>query len=191
VTADLPAFKIVDWTILPAKITARAWIDEGFKDELLSDPDAVLSREVREWPAFSFSIHEDGPRERNLPLPELKDELKEWSEEMLAEQVATETIDDDSLEFQLPPRVIVRALTDRSYRQHLLASPAEALGEMDVPVADDVAFTIHQNEGTRYHLALPAPPTGAADLDFEGLRGELQEIFQMNTTQCCAGGTRT
>jgi hypothetical protein len=189
---DSPSFKIVDWTILPAKVTARAWIDGDFKADLLSEPDAVLSREVREWPdGLTFSIHEDQPGKRNLPLPELKDELKTWDEDRLKEQVGAETVEDDSLEYQLPPRVILRALSDETYRQHLLDSPRQALEEVEIQVSDDVTFTIHQNEGTRYHLALPVSPTAAADLRYEELRGELEESFGFATSQCCASGTCT
>lgn len=182
--------KVVDWTILPAKVTARAWIDDEFRAELLARPDDVLRREVKQWThEISFVVHSDESKIRNLPLPAWKPEFDEWPPGALAERLAKETDDDDSLRYQLPARVILRALTDHDYRRKLVSEPPAALADEGITVEE--TFRIHENRLGAYHLALPLSPADAAATDLEELRNQLNSEFGTGTTRCCATGTCT
>jgi hypothetical protein len=66
------------------KIVAKAWMDEGFKKKLLSDPAARLKEEgLNVPPGIEVRIVEDTPNVRYLVLP-LKPSAKELSEEHIA-----------------------------------------------------------------------------------------------------------
>jgi hypothetical protein len=69
-----------------SQITARAWADDSFKQQLLADPKAVIQAETGiEIPAgFKLSVVEEQPGTKVLVLPANMSELSEEQLELVA-----------------------------------------------------------------------------------------------------------
>jgi hypothetical protein len=189
VAAGFQVPDIVDWTILPASIIAAAWTDPGFRDELLREPTRVLRERISRWPNDkTFVVSVDMDTVRHFPLPARKAALRDLSPGSVLALLRHELGDDDSFEFQLPPRVIAAAWFEDEIRAALFADGAAALRELGYePPARQVV--VLENTYYTYHLALPVCPSATDELDFEQLRAELIQRFGQPSTKCCASGT--
>jgi hypothetical protein len=91
---------VMDWTILPASITAQAWTDPKFRDELLEDPTTVLRQRIKRWPTDkNFSLKVDSELKRFFVLPVRRAAFRELSSTGLRALLSHELGDDDSFEF--------------------------------------------------------------------------------------------
>src|SRR5207244_13335379 len=62
--------EVMNWTILPATVTARAWTDKAFRLELLSDPTPLLRQSFKSCPLDTdFRVVENRGSTRHLVLP--------------------------------------------------------------------------------------------------------------------------
>jgi nitrile hydratase alpha subunit len=69
------------------KVVAKAWMDEGYKQRLLKDPNVVLQEEGIEIPeGINFRVMEDSEKVRTLilPWPKVKEDNVDELEERLA-----------------------------------------------------------------------------------------------------------
>ena len=69
-----------------AKVVAKAWSDEKFKNELLKNPNKVLKENGIEFSGMSVEIHENSSKKVHFTLPAKPE--KEISEEKLASTFA-------------------------------------------------------------------------------------------------------
>jgi hypothetical protein len=99
--------EIMDWTILPASVTAAAWTDPEVRALLLDDPTTLLRERISNWPKDkSFCVAVDSAEVKFFVLPALKPHLQSQPREMLKEILSRETEDDNSLEHWLPGDLI-------------------------------------------------------------------------------------
>jgi len=159
-TCDFPHPLVMKWSVLPARIAAKAWLDPVFLQTLLSDPDSVIRamapNSCKALPLnVKFHVHENTARLRHFPLPVLRSELPELADispEALLKLVEEET-GDESLEWCLPASVICRSFGDADYRARLLAD-ATAVLAADGFELEGVQINVHENTPTAHHLAL-------------------------------------
>ena len=180
---------LMDWTILPSGVIAKAWAQTRYRRALLARPRSVLSKHSRRWPTDrAFVVVEDARDHRYLPLPAHKEATRSWDEARTLAVLIEETAGDTSLRWQLPAQVIHRAWTDPQYKRWLCAEGSAALAAMGHET--DLAFTILENTETTYHLSLPTSPVDTRALDVGALQRRLQDQFGATpSSQCCASGT--
>ena len=177
----------MDWTILPASVTARAWLDEGYKKQLLEDPQPFLAAASRRWPTDrEFKVVADDRHTHFLVLPANK--ANGLSPEGVLRLLEKETRGDRTLEFFVPATVTARAFFDASYKAKLLRDPAAALRALGVTPPDKTVVVV-ENSIVRHYLVLRENPLRHEDLSFEALRSRLIEIYGAASSQCCASGT--
>lgn len=181
--------ELMDFTVLPAKITSRAWVDDGFRDRLLEDATRVLREEMDLWPeGIEFVVYENTTVQRHLVLPERKTHTLDWDRAKLLEVVERETGADTSVGIWPPPAMIVEAWISASFREALLADPAHELSTAGYALPEE-RLVVLPNTRNRRFLALPQSPVDATALDADRLRKVLEESFGQDSTKCCASGT--
>lgn len=190
VVHELPV--IMEYTVLPSSLTARAWVEPGFRDKLVSAPNEILQStpmKVMPWPKhISFKIHEDTEQIQHFTLPLLKSYFQEMPEYELMARLRHETLGETALEFFLPVDVIWTAWFDTSYRTLLLTDANRALSMRGY--APQRAIKVHANEPGAYHLALKVTPLDVDALTLESARARYIELMAMaGSSQCCASGT--
>jgi hypothetical protein len=179
----------MDWTILPASVTAAAWTDPEIRALLLSDPTTLLNERIAGWPDDrSFCVVADSAEVKYFVLPTRKQELASHSRDSLLEILVREMGEDDTLEDWLPSDVIADALADRVFKTELIRDPAAILRERGYKTPQRTIIVLENSEFT-YHLVLPENPSRQGDLDSSSLEGQLRERYGVNTTKCCASGT--
>jgi hypothetical protein len=181
--------EIMDWTILPASVTASAWTDPEVRALLLSDATTLLRERVSRWPSDkTFCVAVDSAEVKFFPLPARKSRTAAYSREALREILTRETGDDDSLEHWLPSDVIADALSDDEFKRELIGNPGEVLRSRGYsPPARQIV--VLENSESTYHLVLPENPSRQEDLDHSALEATLVAKFGVETTKCCASGT--
>ncbi len=167
--------QLMDWTILPAKVIARAWVDSDFKQELINHPATILQEASSRWPSAknkSFIIVEDSESIRHLILPFFKTSLKSLPRERVLEILKFETGEDTSLKWFLPAEAIAKAFFDQEYKKELLQDASMALKRCGY-VMDDLRYRVVENTVDTSHLVLPINPLGNRDRTFQILHESL------------------
>lgn len=187
---ELPV--IMEYSVLPSSLTARAWVEPGFRSRLLSNPNEILQAtpmKIMPWPKhISFEIHEDTEQVQHFTLPLFKSYFREMPEYELMARLRHETLNEVSLEFFLPVDVIWTAWFDSSYRTLLLNDANRALSMRGY--APQRPIKVHANEPGAYHLALKNTPLDVDALTLESARSRYIELMAMaGSSQCCASGT--
>lgn len=181
--------QIMDWTILPASVTAAAWTDAETRALLISDPTALLRERIAAWPDDkTFCVAADSAEVKYLVLPALKRELRFCSRDEIAKILAREMGDDDSLTDWLPADVIADAFVDPEFKAELVRAPEAVLESRGYRLPTRRIVVLENSELT-YHLVLPENPSRQADLDVSALESSLRDRYGDSTTKCCASGT--
>jgi hypothetical protein len=183
--------EVMDWTILPASVTAAAWTDAEVRALLLSDPTTLLRERVSRWPNDkTFCVAVDSAEVKFFALPALKKHLASLSRDALLEILHREMEDDTTLEYWLPSDVIADALSDQQFKAELIRDPANVLKKRGYSPPARQIIVLENSEST-YHLVLTENPSRQSDLDLRSLEESLVEKYGVNTTRCCASGTCT
>jgi hypothetical protein len=181
--------EIMEWTILPARITARAWTDITFKERLLSHPTEVL-REMctSSYKDKTYLIVEDYGDVKHLVLPAKKAAISSWPKEKILETLIRETGEDRTLKYFLPAEVTVESFFNPEFKSLLFKDANAAFRKFGLNTGRNT-FQIVENAESTYHLVLGANPSYKGDLSFDALQSKLLEEFGLNSTKCCASGT--
>ncbi len=181
--------EIMDWTILPASVTAAAWTDPEVRALLLTDPTSLLRERISRWPDNkTFCVAVDSAEIKFFALPARKKHLAQLSRESLLEILSREMHDDDSLECWLPSDVIADSLSDDDFKAELIRNPGKVLESRGYsPPARQIV--VLENSEFTYHLVLTESPSRQDELDLKSLEATLIEKYGVNTTRCCASGT--
>lgn len=181
--------EIMDWTIMPASVTAAAWTDPEIRALLLSDPTTLLRERISAWPADkTFCVAADSAEVKYFVLPARKQVLGQRSREELISILQRETGNDGTLADWLPVDVIIDAFIDSAFKAELIRSPREVLRERGYDPPSRQIVVLENSEFT-YHLVLPENPSRQEDLDVASLEAMLRDQYGVNTTKCCASGT--
>lgn len=183
--------EIMDWTILPASVTAAAWTDPEVRALLLTEPTSLLRERISRWPDDkTFCVAVDSAEVKFFALPARKKHLAQLSRESLLEILARETEKDDSLEHWLPSDVIADALSDDEFKSELIRDPGKVLKDRGYSPPSRQIIVLENSEST-YHLVLTENPSRQDELDLKDLEATLIEKYGVETTKCCASGTCT
>lgn len=183
--------EITDWTILPAAVTALAWTNKTYKEELLRNPNYALKKRFPN--NINFKVYEDHDNIKYLNLPVKKSKHVDWKKEYFLEKLMAETRNDETFEFHLPPKVIAEALYNNSFKYKLLNNANEAIEILGFKQGNAELRVIENNE-SNYNLVLMQNPLHQERLDFDVLLERLRQTMGGNfadtgTTKCCASGT--
>lgn len=192
VPASLELPVIMDFTVVPSTLTARAWTDASFRTQLLADPNTILqATPMRElsWPAhIRFRLHEDTRELTHLTLPVYKPFFDDMREEELLARLKHETDCETALKFFLPVDVIWAAWFDPEFKTQLLTDATLALRARGYHPTRQIK--VYANEINLYHLALKVAPVDVSQLDLAAARARYIDMMSVaRSSQCCASGT--
>ena len=186
---------LIDWTIMPANVTAQAWTNSTFRNNLLGHPAQTLQAYSTQWPTnIDFEVHADTNSARYLPLPVRKNLTLGWTRQQLLDELIAEMgLNDTTLEFCLPPAVIVEAWLNSTFKVDLLTDANTAIASLGLSVGP-YTLVVKENASAVYHLALLKNPLQQEQIGFEELVARLRSNLGENapnfgTTKCCASGT--
>ncbi len=126
-----------------ARLVARAWVDPGFKDELLRNGTKAIK-------AFQF---EGGEVEKLVVVENTRD----------VHNVVVCTLCScyPWAVLGLPPRWY----KDAAYRSRIVRNPRRVLDEFGVTLGDDVEIRVWDSSAEIRYMVLPERPTATGDLD--------------------------
>jgi nitrile hydratase len=132
-----------------AKVVARAWADEAYKDRLLADGTPAIKELGFEGPEGDHMVVvENTPNVHNLVVCTLCS-CYPWP--ILG----------------LPPKWYKAP----AYRSRAVREPRKLLAEMGTVIPDDVEIRVWDSSAEARYLVLPMRPDGTADLSQEQLAG--------------------
>ncbi len=126
-----------------ARLVARAWVDPGFKDELLRDSAKAIEE-------FQF----EGAQVEKLVVVENTRDVHNVVVCTLCSCYPWAVLG-------LPPRWY----KDPAYRSRIVREPRRVLDEFGVTLGDDVEIRVWDSSAEIRYLVLPERPTGTGDLD--------------------------
>ncbi len=126
-----------------ARLVARAWIDPGFKDELLQDSAKAIEE-------FQF----EGAQVEKLVVVENTRDVHNVVVCTLCSCYPWAVLG-------LPPRWY----KDPAYRSRIVREPKRVLDEFGVTLGDDVEIRVWDSSAEIRYMVLPKRPTGTGELD--------------------------
>ncbi len=181
---------LLDFTIIPARVTAEAWTNPSYKTSLLTNSTETLRQATHLWPRDrDFAVSEDSTTYRWFALPYRKSITGTWTKQQAQSALAEEMGgDDQTFEVYLPPAAIAEAWFNPIFKEHLLSDPTTALQGLGLTVPSYQLRVVESTE-TLTQLALLLNPLQQELLDVNELVKRLQDTYGVNTTKCCASGT--
>ncbi|MFV2089810.1 MAG: nitrile hydratase subunit alpha [Pseudomonadales bacterium] len=130
-----------------ARVVARAWLDEGFRKQLLEDAStAIAPFDFQGGEVQKLVVVENSPTVHNVVVCTLCS-CYPWA--LLG----------------LPPRWY----KDPAYRSRIVREPRKVLAEFGLTVADDKEIRVWDSSAEIRYLVLPERPDGSEGLDAEPL----------------------
>lgn len=130
-----------------ARVVARAWLDEGFRKQLLEDASAAIAPfDFQGGEVQKLVVVENSPTVHNVVVCTLCS-CYPWA--LLG----------------LPPRWY----KDPAYRSRIVREPRKVLAEFGLTVADDKEIRVWDSSAEIRYLVLPERPDGSEGLDAEPL----------------------
>lgn len=144
------------WRSVPLPMVALAWSDEGFKDQLLRYPSALLKKFISDCPEdMDFCVMENTKNIKNFVIPYRHPDSFHLSEQQIIDSLNSSVSNIEySLEYGLPVSVIVRVFSDYDFRQNLILNPVSSLESMGYTVDAEQSF-VHENTDYISHMILP------------------------------------
>lgn len=133
-------------TALGAKVVARAWTDDGFRERLLSEPVAALSEYVSQ--AVPIAVVEDGPQVHHVIVCTL---CSCYPSGLLGN----------------PPAWY----KSFEYRSRVVREPRAVLAEFGTHIPDGVELQVHDSTAEQRYLVLPLRPSGTEGWEPDRLAG--------------------
>jgi hypothetical protein len=180
-------FEILRLTVLPFRITARAWVDDVFRASLLAFPRTFLVAHSPAFPReFSYTVHADSSSLMHFSIPHLTASCAALSEADLLDRLEAEIGDEPPFVHWLPVPVLAKALTDPQYLAQLTMRGVSFLRREGYKAPCDLG--ILQNSQSTYHFPLRWNHAAARAFSsaLTEIRGDEKII---NSSGCCASGT--
>jgi nitrile hydratase subunit alpha len=131
-----------------ARVVARAWMDESFKERLLKNGTAACEELGLEIPGLRLVAVENTPQVHNVIVCTL---------------------------CSCYPRVLLGIPPDwyksRNYRSRMVREPRTVLREFGLHLGDEVAIRVHDSTADMRYLVLPMRPQGTEGWDEARLAG--------------------
>ena len=131
-----------------ARVVARAWADEGFRQRLLQNGTAACEELGLEIPALKLVVVENTPQVHNVIVCTL---------------------------CSCYPRVLLGIPPDwyksRNYRSRMVREPRAVLEEFGLRLGGEVSIRVHDSTADMRYLVLPMRPAGTQSWDEARLAG--------------------
>ena len=131
-----------------ARLVARAWVDDGFRERLLSDSKAAAAELDIDLGPIPILVMENTPGTHNLVVCTL---------------------------CSCYPRFLLGPPPDwyksRSYRSRTVREPRRVLAEFGTDIDPDCRIRVHDSTADMRYMILPMRPVGADELSEEELAG--------------------
>jgi nitrile hydratase len=125
-----------------ARVVAKAWVDESFKQRLLKNGTAACEELGLEIPALKLVVVENTPQVHNVIVCTL---------------------------CSCYPRVLLGIPPDwyksRAYRSRMVREPRAVLAEFGLSLSERTAIRVHDSTADMRYLVLPMRPAGTAGWD--------------------------
>jgi hypothetical protein len=142
------------------QIVTRAWEDEAFKQELLSDPKPAIEQATGEKlpEGLIVRVVQETPESRFLLLPSPSEVTPEMLEQLRQGEAGA---------FSL---VIARSLEDEAFKQQLISDPNRVIEqELGISIPPSVQLQVLEQEPNLQYLVLPQQPDAEGELSEEEL----------------------
>lgn len=123
-----------------ARVVARAWVDDSFKQRLLSDSGAALTELGIERGPYQLIVVENSASAHNVVVCTLCSCYPRWL-------------------LGLPPDWY----KSRNYRSRVVSEPRAVLREFGTEIAADTIIRVHDSTADMRYLVLPRRPPGTDD----------------------------
>lgn len=141
------------------QIVTRTWEDESFKQELLSNPNAVMERELEEKipEGVEVRVVQEDSNTRYLVVPSTSGmALKE--RQAAAQQIQQQAV------FGNFSSVIARAIEDDDFKQELLSQPNTVIEQhLGIKLPEGVQIRVLEESSNIRYLVLPERPDSFGD----------------------------
>ena len=131
-----------------ARLVARAWVDDGFRERLLADSKAAAAELGMDLGPIPILVMENTPETHNLVVCTL---------------------------CSCYPRFLLGLPPDwyksRSYRRRAVREPRRVLAEFGTGVGPDVDIRVHDSTADMRYMILPMRPAGTEGMSEEALAG--------------------
>ena len=131
-----------------ARLVARAWVDDGFRERLLADPKSAAAELGMDIGPIPILVIENTPDTHNVVVCTL---------------------------CSCYPRFLLGIPPDwyksRSYRSRAVREPRRVLAEFGTEFGPDVAIRVHDSTADMRYMILPMRPAGTGDMSEEALAG--------------------
>jgi nitrile hydratase len=131
-----------------ARVVAKAWVDEAYRQRLLQNATAACEELGLEIPALKLVAVENTPQVHNVIVCTL---------------------------CSCYPRVLLGIPPDwyksRAYRSRMVREPRRVLEEFNLHLGDDVSIRVHDSTADMRYLVLPMRPAGTEGWDEARLAG--------------------
>jgi nitrile hydratase len=142
-----------------AKLVARAWLDEAFKQRLLENSAEAAAELGMDLGPIPILIMENTPEAHNVIVCTL---------------------------CSCYPRMLLGLPPDwyksRSYRSHVVKEPRAVLAEFGTEIPDDVTIRVHDSNADMRYMVLPMRPSGTENMTEE-------QLAEFVTRDCLIGVT--
>ncbi len=151
-----------------ARVIARAWKDEQFKEQLLAHPKDAIAAETGVELSEDFDVRVLEVTDSYLPMviPEPTEQQAGGSiQDIVARLTGATTTDGPAADTaRRQAEVVARAWTDRAFKEELISSPKSVLErELGVEIPDTVRVETLEDSATVGHMILPPDPNGYTD----------------------------
>jgi nitrile hydratase len=147
-----------------ARVVARAWVDESFKQRLLKNGTAACEELGLEIPALKLVVVENTPQVHNVIVCTL---------------------------CSCYPRVLLGIPPDwyksRAYRSRMVREPRAVLAEFGLSLPDKTAIRVHDSTADMRYLVLPMRPAGTDGWDEPRLAGLVTRDSMIGVAQPAPG----
>ena len=131
-----------------ARLVARAWVDDGFRERLLADSKAAAAELGIDIGPIPILVMENTPETHNVVVCTL---------------------------CSCYPRFLLGRPPDwyksRSYRSRTVREPRRVLAEFGTEIGSDVAIRVHDSTADMRYMILPMRPAGTEGMSEEELAG--------------------
>ena len=131
-----------------ARLVARAWVDDGFRDRLLADSKSAAAELGMDIGPIPILVIENTPDTHNVVVCTL---------------------------CSCYPRFLLGIPPDwyksRSYRSRAVREPRRVLAEFGTEFGPDVVIRVHDSTADMRYMILPMRPAGTGDMSEEALAG--------------------
>lgn len=178
---------VLRMTVLPFRLSARAWVDAQFRDELLRSPRAHIIAHSAYFPRdCTYLVPPDTPSLKHYSIPFTSSAIKDLGESAVLTILEEEIGDTPHFDAWLPPKVIAKAMFDSEFLANLIARGVSSLRREGYKSSTDICIVQHSPTS----FCMPLRFNHLSTLVFHEALTEIRgDAAVIESSRCCQSGT--